>query len=91
MASSFPLLASPASKSRTSSPRSASWPQQIETQLNIYPKLAANTATLPSHMWGQVESDLNQLRSIVDQGPEHFVFHGNAMTCCSSASKLFEP
>ncbi|MBP1886555.1 P-type conjugative transfer protein TrbJ [Ensifer mexicanus] len=42
--------------------------QQIETQLNIYQNLLQNTATLPSHMWGQVESDLNQLRSIVDQG-----------------------
>ncbi|MGK9263909.1 P-type conjugative transfer protein TrbJ [Sinorhizobium meliloti] len=42
--------------------------QQIETQLNIYQNLLQNTATLPSHMWGQVERDLNQLRSIVDQG-----------------------
>lgn len=42
--------------------------QQIETQLNIYQNLLQNTATLPSHVWGEVESDLNQLRSIVDQG-----------------------
>ncbi|MFC0804660.1 MULTISPECIES: P-type conjugative transfer protein TrbJ [Sinorhizobium] len=42
--------------------------QQIETQLNIYENLLQNTATLPTHMWGQVESDLNQLRDIVDQG-----------------------
>ncbi|WEJ08467.1 P-type conjugative transfer protein TrbJ [Sinorhizobium prairiense] len=41
--------------------------QQIETQLNIYRNLLQNTAALPSHIWGEVESDLNQLRSIVDQ------------------------
>ncbi|PDT48351.1 MULTISPECIES: P-type conjugative transfer protein TrbJ [Sinorhizobium] len=42
--------------------------QQIETQLNIYENLLQNTATLPYHIWGDVERDLNQLRSIVDQG-----------------------
>ncbi|WP_324765105.1 P-type conjugative transfer protein TrbJ (plasmid) [Sinorhizobium meliloti] len=52
--------------------------QQIETQLNIYQNLLQNTATLPSHMWGQVESDLNQLRSIVDQGQTISFSMGNA-------------
>lgn len=52
--------------------------QQIETQLNIYQNLLQNTATLPSHMWGQVESDLNQLRSIVDQGQSIAFSMGNA-------------
>ncbi|NML76328.1 P-type conjugative transfer protein TrbJ [Rhizobium sp. S-51] len=52
--------------------------QQIETQLNIYQNLLQNTATLPSHMWGQVESDLNQLRSIVDQGQGISFSMGNA-------------
>ncbi|MBZ9603360.1 P-type conjugative transfer protein TrbJ [Phyllobacterium chamaecytisi] len=52
--------------------------QQIETQLNIYQNLLQNTATLPSHMWGQVESDLNQLRSIVDQGQSISFSMGNA-------------
>ncbi len=52
--------------------------QQIETQLNIYQNLLQNTATLPSHMWGQVESDLNQLRSIVDQGQGIAFSLGNA-------------
>ncbi|WP_026187675.1 P-type conjugative transfer protein TrbJ [Ensifer sp. BR816] len=42
--------------------------QQIETQLNIYHNLLQNTATLPSHMWGEIENDLEQLRSIVEQG-----------------------
>lgn len=52
--------------------------QQIETQLNIYQNLLQNTATLPSHMWGQVESDLNQLRSIIDQGRSIAFSMGNA-------------
>ncbi|MBX4967782.1 P-type conjugative transfer protein TrbJ [Rhizobium binae] len=52
--------------------------QQIETQLNIYQNLLQNTATLPSHMWGEVESDLNQLRSIVDQGQSIAFSMGNA-------------
>jgi P-type conjugative transfer protein TrbJ len=52
--------------------------QQIETQLNIYQNLLQNTAILPSHMWGQVESDLNQLRSIVDQGQGIAFSMGNA-------------
>ncbi|PSS59962.1 P-type conjugative transfer protein TrbJ [Ensifer sp. NM-2] len=52
--------------------------QQIETQLNIYQNLLQNTATLPSHMWGQVESDLSQLRSIVDQGQSIAFSMGNA-------------
>ncbi|AVA24440.1 MULTISPECIES: P-type conjugative transfer protein TrbJ [unclassified Rhizobium] len=52
--------------------------QQIETQLNIYQNLLQNTATLPSHMWGQVESDLNQLRSIVDGGQSISFSMGNA-------------
>ncbi|EPE93866.1 P-type conjugative transfer protein TrbJ [Rhizobium grahamii] len=51
---------------------------QIETQLNIYQNLLQNTATLPSHMWGQVESDLNRLRSIVDQGQSISFSMGNA-------------
>ncbi|NRP75590.1 hypothetical protein ILFOPFJJ_06513 [Ensifer psoraleae] len=52
--------------------------QQIETQLNIYQNLLQNTAMLPSHIWGQVESDLNQLRSIVDQGQSIAFSMGNA-------------
>ncbi|MCZ7466814.1 MULTISPECIES: P-type conjugative transfer protein TrbJ [Rhizobium/Agrobacterium group] len=52
--------------------------QQIETQLNIYQNLLQNTATLPSHIWGQVESDLNQLRSLIDQGQSISFSMGNA-------------
>ncbi|MDK1376409.1 MULTISPECIES: P-type conjugative transfer protein TrbJ [unclassified Sinorhizobium] len=52
--------------------------QQIETQLNMYQNLLQNTATLPSHMWGQVESDLNRLRSIVDEGQSISFSMGNA-------------
>lgn len=42
--------------------------QQIENQLKIYTNMVQNTAQLPSHIWGQVQSDLNQLRNIVNQG-----------------------
>ncbi|THK35157.1 P-type conjugative transfer protein TrbJ [Ensifer sp. MPMI2T] len=42
--------------------------QQIQNQLNIYQNMLQNTAQLPSHVWGQVESDLHQLQSIVAQG-----------------------
>ena len=52
--------------------------QQIETQLNIYQNLLQNTATLPGHMWGQVQSDLDQRRSIVDQGQGIAFSMGNA-------------
>ncbi|MDF1631143.1 P-type conjugative transfer protein TrbJ [Mycoplana sp. MJR14] len=52
--------------------------QQIETQLSIYQNLLQNTATLPMHMWGEVENDLNQLRSIVDQGQGIAFSMGNA-------------
>jgi conjugal transfer/entry exclusion protein len=39
---------------------------------------AAEHAQLPDHIWGQVESDLNQLRSIVDQGQSIAFSMGNA-------------
>lgn len=42
--------------------------EQIQNQLKIYENMLQNTAQLPDHVWGQVESDLNRLRSIVDQG-----------------------
>ena len=42
--------------------------EQIQNQLNIYENMLQNTAQLPAHIWGQVESDLNQLRDIIDQG-----------------------
>lgn len=42
--------------------------EQIQNQLNIYKNLLQNTAQLPSHIWGQVQNDLNKLQSIVSQG-----------------------
>lgn len=42
--------------------------EQIQNQLRIYENMLQNTAQLPSHVWGQVESDLNRLQSIVGQG-----------------------
>ncbi|MBB4388272.1 P-type conjugative transfer protein TrbJ [Rhizobium leguminosarum] len=52
--------------------------EQIQNQLKIYENMLQNTAQLPHHVWGQVESDLNQLRSIVDQGQGIAFSMGNA-------------
>lgn len=41
---------------------------QIQNQLKIYQNMVQNTAQLPAHVWGQVESDLKQLQTIVNQG-----------------------
>lgn len=42
--------------------------EQIQNQLNIYSNMLQNTAQLPDHIWGQVEGDLNKLKSVVSQG-----------------------
>ena len=42
--------------------------QQIQNQIQIYENMLQNTLQLPSHAWGQVESDLAQLRGLVNQG-----------------------
>lgn len=52
--------------------------EQIQNQLKIYENMLQNTAQLPNHIWGQVESDLDQLRSIVDQGQSIAFSMGNA-------------
>ncbi|WP_409528153.1 P-type conjugative transfer protein TrbJ [Rhizobium sp.] len=52
--------------------------EQIQNQLKIYENMLQNTAQLPDHTWGQVESDLNRLRSIVDQGQSISFSMGNA-------------
>ncbi|AIC29727.1 conjugal transfer protein TrbJ 1 (plasmid) [Rhizobium etli bv. mimosae str. IE4771] len=52
--------------------------EQIQNQLKIYENMLQNTAQLPDHVWGQVESDLSQLRSIVDQGQGIAFSMGNA-------------
>jgi len=52
--------------------------EQIQNQLKIYENMLQNTAQLPDHVWGQVENDLNQLRSIVDQGQSISFSMGNA-------------
>ncbi|MCW1410770.1 MULTISPECIES: P-type conjugative transfer protein TrbJ [Rhizobium] len=52
--------------------------EQIQNQLKIYENMLQNTAQLPDHIWGQVESDLNQLRSVVDQGQGIAFSMGNA-------------
>lgn len=51
---------------------------QIQNQLKIYENMLQNTAQLPSYVWGKVESDLNQLRSIVEQGQSISFSLGNA-------------
>ncbi|ARS66157.1 P-type conjugative transfer protein TrbJ [Sinorhizobium meliloti] len=52
--------------------------EQIQNQLNIYQNMLQNTAQLPNHIWGQVESDLNQLRDVVNQGQGIAFSMGNA-------------
>ncbi|MDH4440753.1 MAG: P-type conjugative transfer protein TrbJ [Rhizobium sp.] len=52
--------------------------EQIQNQLKIYENMLQNTAQLPSHVWGEVESDLNQLRSIVERGQSISFSMGNA-------------
>jgi P-type conjugative transfer protein TrbJ len=52
--------------------------EQIQNQLKIYENMLQNTAQLPDHIWGEVESDLNRLRSIVDQGQSISFSMGNA-------------
>lgn len=42
--------------------------EQIQNQINIYNNMLQNTAQLPSHIWGQVESDLKNLQNVVQQG-----------------------
>ena len=42
--------------------------QQIQNQIQIYQNMLQNTLQLPSHVWGQVETDLAQLQSLVNQG-----------------------
>ncbi|NSY14949.1 P-type conjugative transfer protein TrbJ [Agrobacterium vitis] len=52
--------------------------EQIQNQLKIYENMLQNTAQLPEHVWGEVESDLNQLRSIVEKGQSISFSMGNA-------------
>jgi P-type conjugative transfer protein TrbJ len=42
--------------------------EQIQNQLKIYENMLQNTLQLPEHVWGQVESDLTRLQSLVNQG-----------------------
>ncbi|WP_108461603.1 P-type conjugative transfer protein TrbJ [Devosia naphthalenivorans] len=42
--------------------------EQIQNQIQIYENMLQNTLQLPDHVWGQVESDLTRLQSLVTQG-----------------------
>lgn len=63
--------------------------EQIQNQLNIYQNMLQNTAQLPSHVWGQVESDLNQLRSLVQKGQGMSFSMGNADDLLSQRFKSY--
>lgn len=52
--------------------------EQVQNQLKMYENMLQNTARLPDHMWGQVESDLTQLRDVVNQGQGIAFSMGNA-------------
>jgi len=63
--------------------------EQIQNQLNIYRNMLQNTAQLPGHIWGEVESDLNQLRGIVEQGQGIAFSMGNADDLLKARFKSF--
>jgi P-type conjugative transfer protein TrbJ len=42
--------------------------EQIQNQIRIYENMLQNTAQLPDHIWGKVESDLGKLQEVVSQG-----------------------
>ncbi|TWF47601.1 P-type conjugative transfer protein TrbJ [Neorhizobium alkalisoli] len=52
--------------------------EQIENQLKIYQNMLQNTARLPKHIWGEVEADLDRLRTIINQGQGIAFSMGNA-------------
>lgn len=52
--------------------------EQIQNQLNIYQNMLQNTAQLPNQVWGEVEADLNRLRSVVNQAQGISFSMGNA-------------
>ncbi|MBY4617159.1 MULTISPECIES: P-type conjugative transfer protein TrbJ [Rhizobium] len=52
--------------------------EQIQNQLKIYQNMLQNTAQLPNHIWGEVESDLKRLQSVVSQGQGIAFSMGNA-------------
>jgi type IV secretion system protein TrbJ len=63
--------------------------EQIQNQLNIYKNMLQNTAQLPNHIWGQIESDLGQLRNIVAQGQGIAFSMGNADDLLKQRFKSF--
>ncbi len=63
--------------------------EQIQNQLNIYQNMLQNTAQLPSHIWGEVESDLGKLRSVVSQGQGIAFSLGNADDVLKQRFKSF--
>ena len=52
--------------------------EQIQNQINIYNNMLQNTAQLPNHIWGQVESDLKSLQNVVEHIVGIFKSHRNA-------------
>lgn len=52
--------------------------EQIQNQLKIYENMLQNTAQLPNHIWGEVESDLKRLQNVVSQGQGIAFSMGNA-------------
>ncbi|MDP9838596.1 P-type conjugative transfer protein TrbJ [Neorhizobium huautlense] len=63
--------------------------EQIQNQLNIYKNMLQNTAQLPNHIWGEVESDLKRLRDIVNQGQGISFSMGNADDVLSQRFKSY--
>lgn len=63
--------------------------EQIQNQLKIYDNMLQNTAQLPNHIWGEVESDLKKLQSVVSQGEGIAFSMGNADDVLKQRFKSF--
>jgi P-type conjugative transfer protein TrbJ len=64
--------------------------EQIQNQLKIYQNMLQNTARLPEHMWGEVESELETLRQIIDQGQSISFSMGNADTVLKQRFRSYD-
>ena len=63
--------------------------EQIQNQLRIYQNMLQNTAQLPAHVWGQVQSDLNRLQSVVTKAQGISFSMGNIDDVLSARFKSY--
>lgn len=63
--------------------------EQIQNQLRIYQNMLQNTAQLPAHVWGQVQSDLERLQSVVTKAQGISFSMGNIDDVLSARFKSY--